>query len=75
MRERCDIKGHGPTCEGGSLHIRARDAKGCAQLQDGSWITKNYSVCPGPHRRGKAPAYGEGEAIQDWLDAEFARLR
>lgn len=56
-------------CEGGSLHIRGRDKKGCAQFQDGSWFTKNYDVCPGPHP-GRA---GAAEVVRTWLENELAK--
>ena len=43
---RCDTHEH---CEGNALHIRARAEKGCAQLQDGSWIMKASWACHEPH--------------------------
>lgn len=66
----CQIESHGPTCEAHGMHIRARDAKGCAQFQDGSWITKASFVCHGPHPglRGESRPLGEA----DWV---LARIR
>ena len=71
MSERCDIPEHGPSCEGPHLHIRARDANGCAQFQDGSWITKDRGACRLDHPRGSAPDYGQGERYRDWLETSF----
>jgi hypothetical protein len=68
MSERCGDPEHGPTCEGGSLHIARRDAKGCAQLQDGSWITKMAFVCPGPHPEPEHPSWSEAELFRAMLD-------
>lgn len=63
---RCD-QGH-EVCEGGGLHLVRRDPKGCAQRQDGSWITRD--VCPGPHPEPPQPP-----VTRAWLDTEAARAK
>jgi hypothetical protein len=71
VSERCDIKKHGPTCEGSALHIRARDAKGCAQFQDGSWFTKARFVCWAEHpglRGRRRPAIGEADFVRATIE-------
>ena len=69
----CKQRGHGPTCEGRGMHIRARCATGCPQFQDGSWMARPFCVMrgtPHPSKRGrKRPDYGQAEFTRDWLRA------
>ena len=71
--DRCDE--HDP-CEGNALHIRARDAKGCAQFQDGSWFTKDRGVCWGAHPGlpgKKRPDFGVADVTRVVIEAGLAR--
>ena len=71
--EPCRKRGHGPTCEGHGMHIRARCKTGCPQFQDGSWMARPFCTLMGtPHpglRGRKRPDYGEAEMTVDWLRA------
>jgi hypothetical protein len=70
VSDKCDI--HDP-CEGGSLHIARRDANGCAQFQDGSWLTKASWVCRLDHP--VPPDAIEGPWFKAYLEAAFEANR
>lgn len=70
MKEPCRIESHGPTCEGGGLHIRSRHKNGCAQFQDGSWMP--VLTCWEDHGDKRS---GQAGQLRRRLDEAFDRNR